>query len=52
MQLSRLTRKKQVKITECAMRMEEAEKKAVKGDEVYQDLMIELTKAEEAYRQA
>ena len=52
MQLSRITRKKQIKITDCAMRMEEAEKKAVKGDEAYQNLMIELTKAEEAYRHA
>ena len=41
MRFSRITRKKQVKVTECAMRVEEAERKAIKGDEAYQDLMME-----------
>ena len=34
------------------MRVEEAERKAIKGDEAYQDLMMELTRTEEAYRRA
>ena len=50
LQLSRITQKKQVKVAECAMRVEEAERKAIKGDEAYQELMMELTRIEEAYR--
>ena len=47
MLLSRMTRKKQVKVEECAMKVEEAEKKVLKGDEAYQELMIEFTRTEE-----
>ena len=52
MLLSRMTRKKQVKIEECAMKVEEAEKKVLKVDEAYQELTNEFTRTEEAYRHA
>ena len=45
MMLSRMTHKKQVKVDECAMKIEEAEKKVLKGDEAYKELMNEFTRA-------
>ena len=50
MLLSRMTRKKQIKVDECALKMQEAERKVEKGDEAYKELMNEFTQAQENYR--